>query len=174
MSGSTPCHWTAPASGFTRMPAGLQGVEKNGPQAIGRSRGGRTTKIHLVAATARQAVIFCLSAGNEGDALRGRELLMRMGRIPEPCHLLMDHVYEGDETHELAQALGFIPVVPPSPNRKNPWDYDTIIYKRRNEVERLIRRVKSCRRVFTRYDKLDIMFLGFIVFAFIVEFLRLC
>ncbi len=99
---------------------------------------------------------------------------MRMGRIPEPCHLLMDRAYEGDETREPAQALGFIPVIPPNPNRKNPWDYDTIIYKRRNEVERLIRRVKSCRRVFTRYDKLDIMVLGFIVFAFIMEFLRLC
>jgi len=86
----------------------------------------------------------------------------------------MDRAYEGDETREPAQTLGLIPVVPPSPNRKNPWDYDTIIYKRRNEVERLIRQVKSYRRVFTRYDKLDIMVLGFIVFAFIMEFLRLC
>ncbi len=49
-----------------------------------------------------------------------------------------------------------------------------MLYKRRNEVERLIRRVKSCRRVFTRYDKLDIMFSGFIAFAFIAELLRLC
>ncbi|MFA5689224.1 MAG: transposase [Kiritimatiellales bacterium] len=79
-----------------------------------------------------------------------------------------------DETRELAWTLELIPVVPLHPNRKNPWEQDKIIYKKRNEVERLIRQVKSCRRVFTQYDKLDIMCMGFIVFAFTVEFLRPC
>jgi transposase len=46
-------------------------------------------------------------------------------------------------------------------------------YRRRNEVERLFRRVKAWRRVFTRYDKLDVMFAAFITVAFIAEALRL-
>ena len=54
-------------------------VEKNGPQAIGRSRGGLTTKIHMVAADERTPVIFSLSAGQAHDAPEGRKLLERLG-----------------------------------------------------------------------------------------------
>ena len=72
----------------------------------------------------------------------------------------------------LASALGFAPIVPPRQNRTAPWEYDRELYKRRNEVERLFRRLKGFRRIFTRYDKLDVLFLGFIVFALIVEALR--
>ena len=47
-----------------------------------------------------------------------------------------------------------------------------MVYRRRNEIERLFRRLKGYRRVFSRFDKLDILFTGFIVFALIVEALR--
>ena len=47
------------------------------------------------------------------------------------------------------------------------------LYKRRNEVERLFCRVKRFRRIATRYDKLDVIFLGFLLFAFVVDFLIL-
>ena len=77
----------------------------------------------------------------------------------------MDRAYEGDETRQLALDFGFEPVVPPKKNRLEPWEYDREIYKRRNEVERLFRRLKGFRRIFTRYDKLDALFLGFIVFV---------
>jgi len=56
-------------------PDGTGAVKKNGPQAIGQSRAGWTTKIHLVAADARTAVNFSLSPGNAGDAPEGRALL---------------------------------------------------------------------------------------------------
>ncbi len=59
--------------------------------------------------------------------------------------------------------------MPPKKNRTNPWEYDREIYKRRNEVERLFRRLKGFRRIFTRYDKLDALFLGFIVFVLIFD-----
>ena len=84
----------------------------------------------------------------------------------------MDRAYEGDETRHLAAALGYTPVVPPRQNRVEPWAYDKATYKRRNEVERLFRRLKGFRRIFTRFEKLDVLFLGFIVFALIVEALR--
>jgi transposase len=84
----------------------------------------------------------------------------------------MDSAYQGDETLALARQLGYAPVVPPNPQRKKPWDYDKILYRRRNEIERLFRRLKSYRRVFCRFDKLDILFAGFIVLALIVEALR--
>ena len=68
-----------------------------------------------------------------------------------------------------AKELGYTPVVPPKKNRIDPWEYDEELYKRRNEVERFFRRIKRFRRVFTRYDKLDIVFAGFILFAMIVD-----
>jgi transposase len=68
--------------------------------------------------------------------------------------------------------LNMIPVAPPRSNRKDPWDYDRAPYKKRNEVERLFRRLKGFRRIFSRFEKLDIVFLAFIYFAFIVEALR--
>jgi transposase len=84
----------------------------------------------------------------------------------------MDRAYEGDQTRQLALELGYIPVVPPKTNRLEPWEYDRAMYKKRNEIERLFRRLKGFRRIFSRFDKLDVIFLSFIHFALIVEAFR--
>ncbi len=60
-------------------PDGTGALKKNGPQAIGKSRGGWNTKIHMVAADARTAVTFCLSPGQAHDAPEGRRLLGSLG-----------------------------------------------------------------------------------------------
>jgi len=84
----------------------------------------------------------------------------------------MDRAYGGDETRQLALDLGFVPVVPPTSHRIAPWEYDRVMYKRRNEIERLFRRLKGFRRIFSRFDKLDVMFIAFIHFALIIEAMR--
>ena len=91
------------------------------------------------------------------------------GQMDRPVYLLMDRACEGDETRALAAELGYMPVVPPKSNRKNPWDYDKQLYKQRNQVERLFRRLRRFRRIFTRYDKLDIVFLSVVYLALIVD-----
>jgi transposase len=58
--------------------------------------------------------------------------------------------------------------------RIEPWEYDREMYKRRNEVERLFRRLKGYRRIFSWFEKLDLMFLGFIRFALVADGLRMC
>ncbi|MCZ4313702.1 IS5 family transposase [Comamonadaceae bacterium G21597-S1] len=146
--------------------------KKKGPQAIGKSRGGWNTKIHMVAADARTAVTFSLSPGQAHDAPEGRRLLASLGHASRPVHLLMDRAYEGNETRQLALDLGFIPVVPPTKTRLDPWEYDREMYKRRNEVERLFRRLKGYRRIFSRFEKLDAMFLGFLSFVLVADGLR--
>ena len=128
----------------------------------------------MVAADARTAITFALSPGQAHDAPEGRKLLRRLGKAPWPLHLLMDRAYEGDETRQLALDLGFIPCVPPKSNRLKPWEYDQVMYRRRNEIERLFRRLKGFRRIFSRFEKLDVMFTAFIHFALIVEALKLC
>ena len=84
----------------------------------------------------------------------------------------MDRAYEGDETRQLVWDLGLLPVVPPKSNRRAPWNYDRRLYKKRNEVERLFRRLKGFRRIFTRFDKLDVVFTFFIYFALITDALN--
>lgn len=81
----------------------------------------------------------------------------------------MDRAYEGNETRQLTLELGFVPVVPPKKNRLGPWEYDKELYKKRNEVERLFRRLKGFRRIFSRFDKLDAVFSFFIFFALIFD-----
>ena len=83
--------------------------------------------------------------------------------------LVMDRAYEGDETRRLALDLGFKPVVPAKSNRVKPWQYDKEIYKRRNEIERLFRRLKGFGRIFSRFEKLDILFKALIKFALIID-----
>lgn len=101
-------------------------------------------------------------------------MLKRLGAPNRPLHLLMDRAYEGKETRQLALDLGFIPVVPPMRTRVGPWEYNRAMYMRRNEVERLFRRLKGYRRIFSRFEKLDVMFTAFISFALIADGLRLC
>jgi transposase len=84
----------------------------------------------------------------------------------------MDRAYQGNETRQLALDLGYTPVVPPLSTRLEPWEYDREMYKRRNEVERLFRRLKGSRRIFSRFEKLDVMYLAFICFALIADGLR--
>ena len=126
----------------------------------------------MVAADARTAITFALSPGQASDAVEGRELLAGIGPLPAPLHLIMDKAYEGDQTRQLALDFGFIPVVPPKSNRLDPWQYDRAMYRKRNEIERLFRRLKGFRRIFSRFEKLDLLFLGFLTFALIVEALR--
>jgi transposase len=106
-----------------------------------------------------------LSPGEAHDAPVGRQLLLELGPLPVEVPLTMDRAYESDETRQLVLRMNMIPVVP-------PWEYDRELYKKRNQVERLFRRLKGFRRIFSRFEKLDVVFLAFIYFAFIVEALR--
>ena len=99
-------------------------------------------------------------------------MLRSLGATSRPIHLLMDRAYEGNETRQLALDLGSIPVVLPMKTRIEPWKYDRQMYKRRNEVERLFRRLKGFRRIFSRFEKLDSMFLGFLSSVLVVDGLR--
>ena len=126
----------------------------------------------MVAADARCAIAFSLIAGQAGDAPAGRELLRTVPALPQHCRLLMDRAYDGNETRQLALDLGLIPIAPPHPLRVEPWTYSKTWYRRRNEVERLFRRLKGFRRIFSRFDKLDLMFMAFLCFVLVVEALR--
>jgi transposase len=124
----------------------------------------------MVSASDRSVVVFSLSGDNVHDAKAGYALLEEYQRCKQQKYLIMDKAYEGDALRNKAVERGFIPVVPPKSNRKQPWDYDKGRYKQRNEIERYFLRLKKrFRKIFTRYDKLDVLFSGFIYFAMVAD-----
>lgn len=121
----------------------------------------------MMCANERIAVDFILSDGQLHDAPQGRLLMDTVGKQETVIPLIMDRAYEDDYTRYIAQTLKFDPIVPPKKNRVTPWEYDKDLYKKRNEVERLFRMLQGFRRIFCRFDKLDIMYIGFIQLALV-------
>src|SRR5271157_6089230 len=119
------CHHRARSSAQRRR------AKKNGPQAIGRSRGGLTTKIHALV-----------------DALGN------------PVALLADKAYDADPFIDTLTQRGITPVIPPKANRKTPRACDFALYCERNLVERFFNQLKHFRAIATRYDKLARNFLA--------------
>ena len=94
------------------------------------------------------------------------------GPQEEPSYLPMARAYAGEAIRPLAEGPGYWPVVPPRWHRKVKGDYDTALYRRRNEVERIFGRLKEFRRISTRYDKLAPRYLSFVLLARILELLN--
>src|SRR3972149_362579 len=88
------------------------GCKWGGPRATGKSRGGWTTKIHLVAADARTAITFALSPGQASDAVEGRALLAGIGPLPAPMYLILDQAYEDNQTLQLALDFAYLTALP--------------------------------------------------------------
>jgi hypothetical protein len=107
-------------------------LQLHGPQSIGVSRGGRNTKIHLVAASDRIAIAFHLSGGQCHDAPQGRLLLedQRLDGLAKrkTVFMAMDKGYEDDQTRKAVKKREFKPVVPPKSNRRELWRYNEKIY----------------------------------------------
>ena len=123
----------------------------------------------MVTATDRFALTFSLSGGEKNDSPEGMKLLNFTPSFENNEFLLMDRAYQGDNMRFLVKTLGYEPIVPPKSNRLHKWEYDRELYKRRNEVERFFRRIKRFRRIFTRYDKLDILYSTFVLFVMIID-----
>ena len=96
---------------------------------------------------------------------------MKGVKEPENKYVIMDRAYEAERIRNKVLEFGYIPIVPPKKNRREKWDYDKELYKRRNTVERFFLRLKRFQRIFTRYDKLDLMFCIFIYFVLIIDIL---
>jgi transposase len=87
-------------------------------------------------------------------------------------NVLADKAYDADRLFNLVIDQGGDPVIPPRRHRKRQHAYDKALYKERNRVERFFSRIKHCRRIATRYDKLAETFMGFVKLASIMLWLR--
>ena len=126
---------------------------------MGRSRGGLTSKIHAVVDTNGLPVQLALSPGEAHDNRLCSVLLCAL--LPQTM-LLADRGYDADWIRELVRQQGASANIPPKRNRKAPICFSPHLYRARNLIERFFNKIKQCRRVATRYDKLAANYLAFV------------
>jgi transposase len=131
-------------------------------QALGRSRGGFGTKVHVSCSPLGHPVALKLTAAQAEDLLAGHE----------PEAVIADAGYDSDALAEEIAGRGAEVVVKPNRCRKEPREIDRHLCKERNVVERFWSKAKQYRRVATRYDKKAVNFLGFVQVASIMVLLQ--
>lgn len=137
-------------------------------QALGRSKGGFTTKIHVMVDALGNPLDFVLTGGQAADITQAYTLIKGM----KATYALMDKAYDADKLIEQLREQGMIPVIPPKANRKEPREYDKHIYKERHLVECFIGKLKQFRRVFSRFEKWAKNYMNFVRFAAALIWLR--
>ncbi len=118
--------------------------------AIGRSRGGPTTKIHALTDKIGRPVALLITPGDIHDQAGARKLI---ATVPSPKRLLADRAYDANNLREELARRGIKTVIPPNPTRRHPHRYDKRAHKGRNVIERMFCRLKDARCIATRYDK---------------------
>jgi transposase len=134
---------------------GRKGGEQK--QAIGRSRGGRNTKIHAIADAKGRLLSILLTGGEAHDCPPAPRLIRRTKAARK---LLGDKAYDSAELRQWLEDRGTRAVVPNRSNRTQPFRFEKKAYKQRHRIENAFCRLKDFRRIATRYDRLARNFLA--------------
>lgn len=147
------------------------GVKKNGgqaAQALGRSRGGFSTKIHTLVDALGLPLDFILTGGQAHDVTQAPALLT--GQRGD--YVIADKSYDSAALIAQIEAQAAIPVIPARKNRKIARGYDRNLYKERHAVECFVNKIKHFRHIFSRFDKLANRYLSFLHFVSALIWLR--
>jgi transposase len=134
---------------------------KKGPQEIGRSRGGPSTKIHVVVDALGNPVRVVLSPGQTHEMKLAYALLSDI----HDAYVAGDSAYDAAPLAEQLRANGCTVVIPSNPTRASPRQIDRHLYRERSLVECFFQRIKRFRRIAMRFDKLARNFLAFVHLA---------
>jgi transposase len=146
-------------------------LKKNGgpgEQALGRSRGGFSTKIHITVDGLGNPLRLRLTGGERHDITQAAALI---DGLPFE-HVIADRGYAAQDFIAMVIESGAEPVIPPKQNAKQPHQYDSWLYRERHLVECFVNKIKHFRRVFSRFDKLATRYLGFLQFVSTLIWLR--
>lgn len=131
-------------------------------EAIGRSKGGLSTKIHATCDALGNPTSFYLTPGQAHD-LEGADALLPSIQADA---LLADKAYDADErVRQKLEERDILVVIPSKENRKEPIEYDRHLFKARHLIENFFQKLKQYRAIATRYDKTARNFLGAIYCA---------
>jgi transposase len=140
-------------------------LEKN--QAIGCSRGGRTTKIHAPTDAECHLLVFMLTGGQVADCTARTDLI---NQLPNCEVLHADNGYDANAIRFQLKERGRMPNIPPKANR--PWKscFSPFLYRKHNAIERMFGRLYSCRRIARRYVRNANKFLTAVCIAATVSY----
>jgi transposase len=141
---------------------------KQGAEALGRSQGGFSTKLHLRAERGGKPITFLLTAGQRHqqsvfEALVDHGAVKRAGwRRPRlrPKRIVGDKGYSSDKARRLLRRRHLTPMISTKSTERHQSRFDWELYHERTTVERLINPLKQFRRIATRYEKLAVSFLA--------------
>lgn len=137
-------------------------------EAIGRSRGGPSTKINAVVDALGNPLRFILTGGQVHDSKQSEALIDGF----DFDKLLADKGYDSDRFRAQIALAGAEAVIPSLGSRSQAIPYDKHIYKDRNLVERFFCSIKQFRRIATRYEKTATSFAGMLFLAGAMVWLR--
>ncbi len=146
--------------------------------ALGRSRVGFGTKIHLVCEGKGKPLAAQVSGGQEHESKYFKEMMGKIS-IPQergrprknPDNIAGDKAYSSNKNRGYAKARGIGDIIPTKINEERREDFDKELYRDRNIVERCIGWLKESRRIATRFEKLALHYLGVIKLGMILEYL---
>ena len=137
-------------------------------EALGRSKGGFTTKIHALVDALGNPLKFILTPGQRNDITQATALIQDIVNTG----VIADKGYDSNAFVEELEKKGCIPVIPSKRNRKQPRNYDEHLYKERHLIECFFGKIKHFRRVFSRFDKTADSFMAFLNFVGALIWLR--
>ena len=143
--------------------AGAKRGQEN--QALGRSRGGFSSKIHLKTDFDGLPIAFHLTGGEVSDTTQ-LEISLDIGPDIAPRAAITDKGYDSAANRAACRRRGIIPVIPYRENAKNrPSFFPRLLYKTRARVEQTIGKLKRFKRVAMRCEKTQDSYGAFVAFA---------
>lgn len=129
---------------------------------IGRTKGGRNTKLHAVCDDKGRPLVLLLTPGNVHDCKVAKTCIEA---LPPSAVLVADKGYDSQALREWLDERGTLAVIALRKNRKVQYDYDKAVYRQRNVIERMFCRLKDWRRIATRFDRKVKNFMGALALA---------
>ena len=164
LSVNSDAEWLFVDGSIVRAHQHSTGAASNENEAIGKSRGGNSTKIHLVVDSGGFPVYFELSGGQVHDIKHANSLI---SHSPQAQYIIADKGYDSDAFREDIENSGAISMIPRRENsKKNNDDMDWCLYRYRHLVENAFGKIKNYRGIATRYDKLERNYFSMVALAF--------
>jgi transposase len=171
LRGEIDSEWVFADGSYVRAHQHASGARLGAERAIGRSRGGPTTKIHMACDAHGNPIDFEVTGGEVHDATAAPQVIEK---VKEAQNFIADKGYDSEAIRELARARKMNPVIPRRSNSKKPNpEFDRELYKLRHLVENLFARLKHFRGIATRFEKLARNFRAVVFIGCSVIWLRI-
>lgn len=171
LRGEIDQEWVFVDGSYVRAHQHASGARRGEERAIGKSRGGATTKIHIAADAHGNPIDFEITGGEVHDAKVAEAIITKVGGGE---NFIGDKGYDSESIRDQIRKAGMNPVIPRKSNsiKPNP-EFDSHLYKHRHLVENLFARLKHFRSIATRYEKLERNFRAMVFLACTVIWVNL-